>query len=572
MSSDTNPTPGGDLAQRVTELWQSGRQVLWWVGDELHRYQTAVQEAGVRIKRLRQDAGTPRPVLVVSHDRWAGFYTGLPSMAQAKDKTNALGNALQLAVMSKEEIEANFSGLEEKLPFKAEDDVIFVLKSVDEELKNQPLVLTLLRDIMQANACSTSYVKDKEIGARGRRMIVLVTATTEMPSTIPELKPEVVPLPDRASLKNVALDVLEPAWEAGSARPLDDAEFGAVVNALCGMTAQDAEEAVSFALVRNKGIGPSIDAFVSVIEHEKAKAIAAVPGLTYVPKEDIVGDTPPGYEELVERMDLYIDDDGTCHLRGISLGGPPGVAKTVTSKFIARRLKRIGIILDVGAAKGGLVGETEKNFRRAIQIADALRAVLILDDIDKGGLNKGKDYGGDGGTTGNTIQSLLTKMSDPTCNIIFVFTFNRVPDLPELLRLGRVDLRIYVEEPKNATTRLAILKFGLAQFGYTVDDESRLAEVAGKATEGMTGAEIIHGIIKPAWLKAKKAKTTVIEVGHMLKETVGFTPMLQQRKYKEDLDQMREDCSQFIKIGNIPEAGEGTAARPARSRRQAGAA
>jgi SpoVK/Ycf46/Vps4 family AAA+-type ATPase len=349
-------------------------------------------------------------------------------------------------------------------------------------------------------------------------------------------------------------------------KPLTDAQITQVTHALCGMTAQDAEEAVALALVEHQGIS-NLEDFIDTLEREKSKVIAAIPGLTYIPKDQIVGDIPPGYEELVERLNDYVTEDGECHVRGISLGGIAGTAKTVTAKFIARYLKRIALLVDMGGLKGSLVGESEKNMRRAFQIGNALHAVMIFDDVDKGGLNKGRDYGGDGGTTGNMIQSMLTMMSDPACHIVFVFTFNRVPNMPELLRLGRVDLRLYVEEPKNIATRLGIFKFGLKQFGVTVDDEERLLELSGKPTEGMTGAEIIHGIIKPAGLRAKKSKSTVLSTEYMLKLTDGFTPMLKQKRYAEDIAQLREDCSQFLKIGNLPDTSSSPAATMVRSRR-----
>lgn len=460
------------------------------------------------------------------------------------------------------DLRQNFSDVQ--LPFDPADDLIFVFKSIDSELANEQLTLTLMRNIMQANICSTSYTDDRhdprtgKSAIRGKRMIVVISATSTLPASIPELKPEIVPLPDLNALRHIAMDVLEPAWQdyrdsKGKLgyKPLEKPEANKVVNSLCGMTAQDAEEALTLSMVKHPLLD-NLDDFINTIEHEKARCIASIPGLSYVPREQIVGEMPPGYETLIQRMSDYIDEDGTCHLRGVSMGGPPGVAKTVTAKFIARYLNRIGLILDIGATKGSLVGQSEQNIRRALQIADALHAVLILDDVDKGGLNKGRDYGGDGGTTGNMIQAMLTTMSDPACNIVFIFTFNRVPDLPELLRLGRVDLRLYVEEPKTKATRKAILNFGFRQIGMGIDDETFIPKLVD-ASLGMTGAEIIHGLIKPAHLRASRLKQPAISGEYMLALTHGFTPMLQQAKYVADLAQLREDCSQFLKIGNIPD-------------------
>jgi hypothetical protein len=580
-----------NIAARCQELFRSGRQAWWMVTDEVSRCELAIKAAATELSKLKTqmkyspqeiEAGSAVTVGVVSHDQWAGLYRGHPTI-QGDPNTSPLAEGLKLAIMTKEEIESAYGTTNvDLLPFDPADDLIFVFKSIENviHLPEETQTVALLRDVIQVNMCSPSFIADKAKAAaaasgseaeideetghykgftRGSRMLVFITATTEMPKNLPELKPEIIPLPGFDALKVAALDILEPLWEShkesggtSGVKKCSDAVLSQVVNAMTGLTLADAEEALTLALVRHGGMS-NLDEFLDTIEKEKAKAIASIPGLTYIPKEQIVNEVPPGYEPLIEQLEDFIDEDGNVGLRGVSLGGPPGVAKTVTAKFIARYLKRIGLLLDVGATKGGIVGESEKNIRRVLQIADALMAVLVLDDIDKGGMNHGSGYGGDGGTTGNMIQAMLTMMSDPFCRIVFVFTFNRVPELPELLRFGRVDIRVYVEEPKNQPTRLGIFQYGLRQFGVDVDSESALADIAGPPTNGMTGAEIIHGIIKPAVMRAKKSKKKVVDTKFMRDRAGSFTPMLQQAKYAADLARLREDCSQFTKIGNLPD-------------------
>ena len=87
-----------DFTGRIVELWRAGRPIHLAVGDEISRYGTALQNAGTILTEDRKKEGKPRPVHVIFHDRYCGFYQGLPSVTPCTDKTNALGLALQLAV------------------------------------------------------------------------------------------------------------------------------------------------------------------------------------------------------------------------------------------------------------------------------------------------------------------------------------------------------------------------------------------------------------------------------------------------------------------------------------------
>lgn len=583
MAEATHTFSPSNLVGRTMELWKSGRQVWWTVTEETFRVTTAIKNAA---KKLNE--GRAKSLVVVCHDRWTGFHQGIPPMTRCKDKTEVFGTALQMAMMSKQELDE--AGL--KPAFNPEDDIVFVFKGVTEELRDQPPVCTLLKNIVMANACSPEYVKDRGEDdqhpyTRGSRMIVLVTTTMTMPESIPELKPEIIPLPNYQNLKNIALDCLEAEWEAykesegkDGIKPLEDAPFDKVILSLHGMTAADAEEVLALAMVRHEAKKHreirDLDGFLDTIEREKAKVISKIPGLTYIPKSDIVGEPLPGYESLTQFLDDSMAvpyetalDHNLTPLRGMAFGSAPGCGKTEIAKYSARRLARIGLLWNIGESKGGTVGASEAHTRMVIQIARAMRAFVLCDDIDKGGIAKSKDYSGDGGTSGNMVQMLLTEMSDPTSDAIYCFTFNRVPDLPELLRPGRVDERFYVERP-NGTTRLAILKNHIKRVKLEVDDAVLLEKLAFEMTSDWTGAELAHVLIRTEARRTLAEGSKVMKVARMVERAKGFTPMCKQRSFAEDIRLMEEACSQFQKIGNLPETEPTTVARNngTRSRRQ----
>src|ERR1035437_4304268 len=622
-----------DLDARVTELWRSGRKVLVLEGAEESRYKTAIKNAAATITKERDvaakaDGNTSKPVRMIAHDRWGGFYTGLPDIVPSPDKKSpVLANALQMAMFTKEEIERHFGReyLEPstdpnkpnlvKLPFDPAEDLIFVFNSFESEVQNQQLTQTLIRKIMSANACSPIYIKDKAEAAgrpydeglggypgftRGTRMIIFVSPIGDFPNTIPELKPEIVPLPDSNALEECVLDVLEPLFELcvetkgkrGAKKP-EETEWEMMVNSGKGMTCADFEEAVSLAWTRilnkfkaDKRTGgipfdeKDIASFLNIIEKEKAKALAKIPGLTYVPKEQIVDTALPGHESVVDwirtRQKVIrskAKKRGVTPIRGLTLGGMPGIGKTEFAKYLAYLTGRTCGIWDTGASKGSHVGDTEKNTKLVMQVARAIDMLVLCDDIDKGSISKSRDYSGDGGTSGNQVQMLLTDMSDPASNVIWVFTFNRVPNLPEIMRMGRIDKQYIVERP-NAETRLGILKNHIARTGMTIDDENGLKTLAGDLTKDWTGAELAHRLVKEEVFRAMAEESEELQVDRMIEDTKGFIPMIHQKTFAEDIREMEEACSQFEHIGNrrIETVVAGSGKGASRSRRATAAA
>ncbi|MEI8195571.1 MAG: ATP-binding protein [Phycisphaerae bacterium] len=607
-----------DLSARIVELWRSGRQVLVLEGSEVPRYQLAIKNGAEAItKRLTEaaeaDGREARPVKMVAHDRWCGFHIGLPDMVPCRDKkSNALANALQMAIFTREEITRVFgsSFIDErdeagnpnplKLPFDPADDLVFVFKSMDAEIGEQQLTQTLLRNIAHVNACSPAYVEDKAQQAgvvydddkkcypgftRGTRMLIFITPVGDFPKTIPELRPEIVPLPDYETLDECAKSVLEPLFEdyeaskgkKGAKRPTVQ-EWELIVNSGFGLTNQDFEEAISLAWTRLKSL-TDIPAFLDIIEKEMVKALAKIPGLVHIPKEQIVNANLPGYEAVEawvkQRMSITREQAKSHNItpmRGVSLGGIPGTGKTEFSKYLAKLTSRTGLLWNSGESKGNHVGDTEKTTRLVIQVARARRAMVLLDDIDKGSVAKSKNYDGDGGTGGNQVQMLLQEMSDPNSDVLWVFTFNRLPDLPELLRPGRMDKRFYVERP-NAKTRLAILKTHIARAGTKVDSESQLELLSSDdLTRDWTGAELAHVLIKEEVVRSLAEGSDTLQVGRMCSDATGFTPLVRQKAFADDVADMEAGCVQFTKIGNTqePAVATVTATKPTttKSRRQ----
>lgn len=601
--NDSSETPFAfadeDLTKRCMEMWRAATPAWHLVGEELAVYSRQLKLAAEKLTGDAESREEGRAVRIVGHDRWSGFRIGKPTIPACTNKTNVFANALQLAMMTREEIDERFPDLltprlpdgkmnPNRLPFDPLEDLIFVFESCESELSQQPMVATLLRDIIQANATSPQYIEDKENGQRGNRMLILITSSMDALGGVPELKPEIVPLPGHPALKQIVHDVFEASWEdyestkgeSGCER-LNDSTLNAIIGSLAGLTSQDAEQTLALASVKHEVLKNhqivDLDAFLETIEDEKGKAIAKIPGVRYIPKRDIIKNVPAGYEPLHEflRMRMSISPEkyaakGQQPVRGIVLAGVPGVAKTEVAKYICRVLNKTALLCSMGDMKSSLMGSSQLNMRKGLQAGRAMKAVMIWDDIDKGSQGN-RTSEGDSGVGGDMNNAWLQDASDPTSPVVHVMTFNRLPALTEALRPGRIDKLIYVERP-NAATRLAILKDHIVRWGMTIDDEPALKELAD-SLEGWTGAEIAHVLVKEEGFRCLAEDISIMRAANMQQRAGTFTPQSKIKSFTDSLAEMEAGCAQFEHMGNVPgseakaqaDEGRGRARRSLRS-------
>src|SRR4030095_7010135 len=70
--------------------------------------------------------------------------------------------------------------------------------------------------------------------------------------------------------------------------------------------------------------------------------------------------------------------------RGVALIGVPGTGKSLSAKMLSGLWKLPLLRLDVGAVFGSLLGESEKNLRDAIALAETVSpCILWIDEMEK---------------------------------------------------------------------------------------------------------------------------------------------------------------------------------------------
>ena len=143
-------------------------------------------------------------------------------------------------------------------------------------------------------------------------------------------------------------------------------------------------------------------------------------------------------EWLERREDSFLESENSLDApKGIMLLGVQGGGKSLAAKAVAGMWSLPLLRLDFGALYNKYHGETERNLREALKLADMMSpCVLWLDEIEKG-ISTSQN---DSGISARVLGTLLTWMSERESKAFIVATSNDISQLPpELVRKGRLD-------------------------------------------------------------------------------------------------------------------------------------
>ena len=220
--------------------------------------------------------------------------------------------------------------------------------------------------------------------------------------------------------------------------------------------------------------------------------------------------------------------------KGILLVGVQGCGKSLAAKVVAREWKLPLLKLDMGRLYDKYIGETDKNFRKAISLAESIApAVLWLDEIEKGLGSMGGSEG-DGGVSRRIFASFLTWLQEKEQAVFMVATANTLSSLPpELLRKGRFDEIFFVDLP-NEEERQAILTIHLEL--RKQDPAAFRLEPILAACEGFSGAEIEQAVVASLYRALHQARPLDTEL--LLEEMTQTVPLSVSRR--EDVEALRQ--------------------------------
>jgi hypothetical protein len=304
-------------------------------------------------------------------------------------------------------------------------------------------------------------------------------------------------LPGEDELREVVRAVVE---SIGSRQrvsvDLDREEAHGVLRALTGLTLNQARQVVAAVLIED---GRLSGADIESIIRKKGETISQERLLEFVPPQAgrfqlggfgrlkrWLADARIGFSPQARALNLEAP-------RGVLLVGVQGCGKSLAAKFIAAQWQLPLLKLDAASLYDKFVGGTEKNFRRAIAVAEAMApAVLWIDEIEKAFAPSGSGES-DGGLSQRLLGSFLTWLQEKKADVFVVGAANDLGRLPpELLRKGRFDEIFFVDLP-DAKERKEIWTIHLA-LRKQDPDAFDLGELVSRS-EGFSGAEIEQAIV-----------------------------------------------------------------------------
>jgi hypothetical protein len=344
--------------------------------------------------------------------------------------------------------------------------------------------------------------------------LVLVEARAALP---PEIEPTVVrydlSFPSRDEYRQAVAAVVESLQlNRRAAVELAPADYDDFCAALSGLTLNQARQAVARAAIADGRLGR--DDLARLAEY-KARALGDDGVLEYFPPGDNRFELG-GFANLrrwLERARVGFSREaaelGLEPPKGVLLVGVQGCGKSLAAKAIAREWQLPLLKLDAGRLFDKYIGETERNFRRAIDVAESCApAVLWIDEIEKAIAPGGGSSESDGGLSRRLFGSFLTWLQEKTAPVFVVATANDLSLLPpELLRKGRFDEIFFVDLP-DAGEREQILRIhlGLRRQDPQAFDLAALVQAA----DGFSGAELEQAVVASLLgaLQAKEPLTT----------------------------------------------------------------
>jgi SpoVK/Ycf46/Vps4 family AAA+-type ATPase len=195
---------------------------------------------------------------------------------------------------------------------------------------------------------------------------------------------------------------------------------------------------------------------------------------------------------------------GLPYPKGLLLVGVQGTGKSLAAKTVANEWNLPLLRLDFGRLFASLVGQSESQVRKMIQIAEALApCVLWVDEIDKA--FAGAQNSGDSGTTSRVLSTFLTWMSEKNSPVFVVATANNIEWIPpEIIRKGRFDEVFFLSLPTKEE-RQSIFEVHLKKARPERIQEFTLP-LLSDLTKDFSGAEIEQVVIEAMRLGYSKRK------------------------------------------------------------------
>jgi ATP-dependent 26S proteasome regulatory subunit len=473
----------------------------WSIADGLQRSGTVVPVESQKTAQPRPDQGvwtpvrtSPQPRSILSPgNNEAERLTRAVMSAMGSDQSAAAASGSIYNTREPVHALANMESMTV--------EAVFILKDFHRHM-DDPVVVRRLRDVGQKFSTN-------------RRTVIITAPEITVP---PELTTLVeyfdLPLPDRDRLHDIIHDTFTRLSKTYTLKlQLDAAGVDAISANLRGLTEEEAERAISQALVTRYALCP--ETITDVLEAKK-QLLRHSGMLEFIEASDdmsAVGGLENLKHWLQQRRGAWEDsarDFGLEPPHGVIILGVQGCGKSLCARAVAGEWKLPLVKFDTSAVYDKYIGETEKRIRKVFQVAEGLApCVLWIDELEKVFAGSGPDSASaDAGVSSRLLASFLSWMQDRRSPVFVAATCNNVTVLPpELIRKGRFDELFFVDLPNQAERR-QIFSIQLARRKRNPADFD--LDKVSSAARGYSGAEIdaaVQGGLYAAYSEKKPLST-----------------------------------------------------------------
>jgi hypothetical protein len=367
-----------------------------------------------------------------------------------------------------------------------------------------PVIIRLLKDIC---------MRYKEVA----RQIILISHKVKLPHELESFTARfdmALPTEDERAkiIKRVAAEYSNE--HPGKRVQYDPKAYQMLIQNLSGLTDKDTEQLARNAIFHDGAISKSDLPNVMQAKYELLNRGGILQYEYDTARFGDVGGLEKLKRWLALRKPAFLNDSKTAHLDKPKGGCGKSLAAKATAGIFNLPLLR----LDFATLYNKYHGETERNLRESLKMADVMApCVLWIDEIEKGLAGRG----GETGTTQRVLGSFLTWMAEKNSGVFVVATANDISMLPpELVRKGRFDELFFVDLPGSAI-RAKILGIHLKSRGQNAQNVD--VQIVAAAAKGFSGAELEQAIVSS--LYAAHAQDSDLSTSHLLEELQRTRPL-----------------------------------------------
>ena len=190
------------------------------------------------------------------------------------------------------------------------------------------------------------------------------------------------------------------------------------------------------------------------------------------------------------------------------LVGPPGVGKSLSASYLARRLDVPLATIDPATVMSSLLGESARNLREALDWGRQNRAVLFIDEFDA--FAKRRDDKTDVGELKRLVTMLLLELDNWPPNQLLVAATNH-PELLDTAVMRRFDVVEELPLPQTEARHRLILS--LAKH-HRIEISDKVAMLIASVTDGESGSDLtqrFEGSLRKSLLRGTEFRRELLK-------------------------------------------------------------